>query len=198
MYRINPHTVGRVAATAVISMGLTLGAITVASGASHSSHGAVHDSANATVETRGSVTVLSSTSITVLGKNGVSSTFSIGTTTTILGSKHLTPVPALAMGQNVVVTALASAPTAATSITIEAMKPATPRGAFAFQGHVTVVSSTSVTVVNAKGATSTFAIATTTKILGGAHKGPLAVGQRVVVRAWKSAPTAATRITIEG
>lgn len=198
MYRINPRTVGRVAATAVLSMGLTVGAVSIASAAPHSTHGTDHDSVNATVATSGTVTALSGTSITVLGKNGTSSTFTIGTTTAVLGDKHLTIVPTLALGQSVVVRALASAPTAATSITIEGMKPATPRGSFAFHGHVTVVSSTSVTVVNAKGVTSTFAISTTTKIHGGDHKGPLAVGQRVVVHAWKSAPTTATRITIEG
>jgi hypothetical protein len=197
MKRINSHDVGRVAATAIISMGLTVGAISVASAASHSTHDTASDSVNATAATSGTVTALSSTSITVLNK-GVSSTFTIATTTTVLGSKHMTTVPTLALGQSVVVRALTSAPTVATQITIEALKPVAKLiGSFAVQGHVTVVSSTSVTVVNAKGVTSTFAISTTTKILGGSHKSPLAVGQRVVVRALKSAPTAATRITIE-
>ena len=198
MYRVNPRTVGRVAATAVLSMGLTAGAISVASATSHSTRGKTHVSVNATVATRGTVTAFSSTSLTVLAKNGASSTFTIGTTTAVLGSKHLTIVPTLAMGQYVVVRALASAPTVASSITIEGTTPATLRGSFAVRGHVTLASSTSVTVMNAKGATWTFAISATTKLLGGTHKGTLAAGQRVVVHAWKSAPTTATRITIEG
>jgi hypothetical protein len=196
MYKVKSHNVGRVAAMAIISMGLSVGVLGVASAATHST---VHASVNSkTVATSGTITILSSTSITVLSREGTSSTFTIAVTTTVLGSKHTTTVPTLALGQRVVIRALASAPTAATQITIEAAKPAPkPAGAFASQGHVTVVSSTSVTVANAKGVPSTFAITSTTKILGGTDKAPLAVGQRVVIRALKSAPTVATRITIE-
>ena len=121
MYKINPQNVGRVAATAVLSIGLSVGAISVASAAAHGTHGSVHSGVNRTIAFQGTITAVSSTSVTVLNAKGTSSTFTI-TTTKVLGGSSKTTPPTLALGQRVVVHAWKSAPTIASRITIEAAK----------------------------------------------------------------------------
>jgi len=104
----------------------------------------------------------------------------------------------LAVNERVEVRALASAPLVATSINILGVKAVKT---VAFHGVVTVLPAGFVTVVNAKGTTETFTIATTTKILRASnvkHPATLAVNDRVEVRALASAPLVATSINILG
>jgi hypothetical protein len=97
------------------------------------------------------------------------------------------------VNDRVEVRALSSAPTVATSINILAINA---NNSIAFRGKITALPTGGVTVINAKGVSETFNIATTTKMLG--KHGALAVNDRVLVRAMAAAPLAATSINVLG
>lgn len=190
---------GQVAVASVLSLGLAAGAMSVASASSvakSTSHASAD--ANTTVAFQGVITGLPTGSITVLSAKGTSKTYAIATTTTILRATNVKNTATLAVGDRVLVRALASAPTIATSINILAAKA---NASVAFQGVVTALPTGSITVLSAKGTSKTYAITASTTILRATnvkHSATLAVGDRVVVRAMSSALTTATTINIIG
>ncbi|MDE3081900.1 MAG: hypothetical protein KGJ39_00610 [Acidobacteriota bacterium] len=183
----------------MLSLGLAAGAMSVASASSvakSTSHASAD--ANTTVAFQGVITGLPTGSITVLSAKGTSKTYAIATTTTILRATNVKNTATLAVGDRVLVRALASAPTIATSINILAAKA---NASVAFQGVVTALPTGSITVLSAKGTSKTYAITASTTILRATnvkHSATLAVGDRVVVRAMSSALTTATTINIIG
>ena len=192
MNKIQTRTFGQVAVATLLSLGLTAGAVGVASATTHSNKALSHSSvkAQANVSFQGKITgLIAGTSVTVLNAKGTSETFTLTTTTKLLRATNVKNTAVLAMGDRVEVRALASAPTVATSINILAVQAHRTIG---FRGVVTAAPAGSVTVVNAKGTSETFTIASTTKMLGA--KNAVVVNDRVEVRAWASAPTAATSI----
>jgi hypothetical protein len=190
---------GQVAIASMLSLGLAGGAMSVASASSvakSTSHASAK--ANTTVAFHGVITGLPTGSITVLSAKGASKTYTITATTTILRATNVKNTATLAVGDRVLVRALASAPTIATSINILAVKA---NASVAFQGVVTALPTGSIMVLSAKGASKTYTITATTKILRATNVKNttiLAVGDRVVVRALSSAPTTATSINILG
>ena len=195
MYKFQTRSFGQVAVATLLSLGLTAGVVGAASATTHSNKALSHASikAHRTVAFQGVVTALPVGGVTVVNAKGTSETFTITTTTKLLRALNVKNAAVLAVNDRVEVRALSSAPTVATSINILAVKANT---SVAFRGKVTALPAGFVTVVNAKGASETFAIATTTKMLG--KHAALAVNDRVLVRALASAPLAATSINILG
>jgi len=197
MYAFKTRTFGRVAVASLLSLGLTAGAVSVASATTHSNKALSHASVKAdkTVAFQGLITVLPGGSVTVVNSKGTTETFTIATTTKILRAANVKNPAVLAVNDRVEVRALASAPTVATSINILAVNA---NKSSAFKGVVTAFLAGSwVTVKNAKGTFETFTITATTKMLG---KSPstLTMNDRVTVRSLASAPTHATSINILG
>ncbi len=200
MNTFTTRTIGRIAVSSVLSLGLTAGAISIASASTHSNKASSHASAKAdqSIAFQGVVTALPTGSITVMNAKGTSDTFTLTATTKILRASNVKNTAVLAIGERVVVRAMASAPTVATSVNIVAAKAKTT---VAFQGSITALPAGFVTVKNAKGTSETFTIATNTKILRAKNvknSATLAVGDRVEVRALASAPLVATSINILG
>jgi hypothetical protein len=195
MYKFQTRNFGQVAVATLLSLGLTAGAVSAASATTNSHKALSHSSvkANSTVAFQGVVTALPTGGVTVVNAKGTSETFTIATTTKLLRALNVKNAAVLAVNDRVEVRALASAPTVATSINILAVNANKSIG---FRGKVTAAPVGSVTVVNAKGTSETFTIATTTKWLG--KHTTLAVNDRVQVRALASAPLAATSINILG
>lgn len=189
MYKFQTRTFGQVAVATLLSLGLTAGVVSAASATTHLSKPLSHMSVYANVSFQGVVTALPTGGVTVKNAKGTSDTFTIASTTTMLRATNVKHTVTLAIGDRVEVRALASAPTVATSINILAVRAQKSLG---FRGVVTVLPAGLVTVVNAKGTSETFTIATTTKWLGSKHT--LVVNDRVEVRALASAPTVATSI----
>jgi hypothetical protein len=195
MYKFQTRSFGQVAVATLLSLGLTAGVVSAASATTHSNKALSHASikANSTVAFQGVVTALPAGGVTVVNAKGTSETFTITTTTKLLRALNVNNAAIVAVNDRVEVRALASAPTVATSINILAVKAHKSVG---FRGKVTALPLGGVTVVNAKGTSETFTIATTTKWLG--KHTTLAVNDRVQVRALASAPLAATSINILG
>src|SRR5487761_1616874 len=124
MYAFKTRTFGRVAVATLLSLGLTAGAVSVASASTHSNKALSHAStkASATVAFQGLITALPAGSVTVVNSKGTSETFTIATTTKILRAANVKNAAVLAVNDRVEVRALASAPTVATSINILAVK----------------------------------------------------------------------------
>jgi hypothetical protein len=121
MYEFKTRAFGRVAVATLLSLGLTAGAVSVASAATHPAKAVSHASVKAdrTVAFQGVVTTLvPSVSVTVKNAKGTSETFTITATTKMLRASNLKHPATLALNDRVVVRALASAPTVATSINI--------------------------------------------------------------------------------
>ena len=124
MYDFTTRTFGRVAVTTVLSLGLTAGAVSIASAATHPAKAISHASVKAdkTVAFQGVITGLLTGSVTVLNAKGTSETFTIATTTKILRASNVKNPATLAVGDRVEVRALAATPLAATSINILGVK----------------------------------------------------------------------------
>ena len=145
------------------------------------------------VHVHGVASAVSATAVTVTPKAGAASTFTINSSTTFFENGASTPSSSLANGDYVFVTALASAPTIATSIVVFAPPPVRARGV------ASAVSATSVTVTPTGGTATTFTINPSTKFFQGftaATAAALANGDLVLVTAAASAPTIATSIDV--
>jgi len=120
MYEFKTRTFGRVAVATLLSLGLTAGAVSVASAATHPAKAVSHASVKAdkTVAFHGVVTVLPAGFVTVVNAKGTTETFTIATTTKILRASNVKHPATLAVNDRVEVRALASAPLVATSINI--------------------------------------------------------------------------------
>ena len=195
MYKFQTRTFAQAAVATLLSLGLTAGVVGAASATTHSNKALSHASikANSTTAFQGVVTALPAGGVTVVNAKGTSETFTITATTKLLRALDVKNAAIVAVNDRVEVRALSSAPTVATSINILAVKANKSVG---FRGKVTAAPAGSVTVMNAKGVSETFSIASTTKMLG--KHGTLAVNDRVMVRALASAPLAATSINILG
>jgi putative heme iron utilization protein len=195
MYDFKTKIFGRVAVATLLSLGLTAGAVSVASAATHPANAVSHASVKAdkTVAFQGVVTALPAGFITVVNADGTSKTFTITATTKILRASNVKNPATLAVNDRVEVRALASAPLVATSINILAAQAVKT---VAFKGVVTALPAGFITVVNANGTSKTFTITATTKMLHASNvkHSTLAVNDRVVVRALASAPLVATSI----
>lgn len=192
MQDFTTKTFGRIAVATMLSLGLSAGAVTIASAST--SHASAK--ADKTVAFQGTVSVLATGTVTVVNSDGTMKMFTVSTTTKILRAVNVNNAAVLSVGDRVVVRSLMSAPLAATSVNILAVKASKT---VAFQGKITALPAGSVTVVNSDGTSKTFTIATTTKILRAKnvkHTAVLAPGDRVVVRALASTPLAATSINI--
>ena len=123
MNALHTRPLGQIAIASVLSLALATGAMSVAS-ASTSAKSTSHTSAqaHASVAFQGVVTSLPTGSIVVLSAKGTSKTFALTATTTILRATNVKNTATLAVGDRVVVRALASAPTTATSVNIIAAK----------------------------------------------------------------------------
>jgi hypothetical protein len=119
MHVLHTRSLGQAAIASLLSLGLAAGAVSVAS-ASSTAKSTSHASAkaNTSVAFQGVVTSLPTGSILVLSAKGVSKTFAITATTKILRAMNVKNAATLAVGDRVMVRALASAPTTATSINI--------------------------------------------------------------------------------
>ena len=203
MYESKTSTFGRVAVASLLSVGLTAGAVSIASAASHPTKTTSHTSVKAqkSIAFQGVIKTLSTDSVLVTNAKGVSKTFAIAPTTRILRASNVKNTATLAVGDRVEVRALAltSTPLVATSINILAMSA---QKTIAFQGVIaTPYAPGSITVTNAKKVSKFFTIVSTTKILRASNVKntvTLAAGDRVVVRAMASAPTVATSVNILG
>ena len=121
---LNTRPFSRIAIASALSLGLTAGAVSVAS-ASSVTKSTNHASAkaNTSVAFKGTVTAFTAgVSVTVLPAKGAAKTFTINTSTKILRSTNVKNTATLAVGDRVVVRAMASASSAATSINILAAK----------------------------------------------------------------------------
>jgi|GEM_PF-5527293 len=194
MYKFQTRAFGQVAVASLLSLGLTAGVVSAASATTHSNKAPLsHFSIKSTTAFQGVVTALPAGGVTVVNAKGTSETFSITTTTKLLRALNVNNAAVLAVNDRVEVRALSSAPTVATSINILAINA---NNSVAFRGKITALPTGGVTVINAKGVSETFTIATTTKMLG--KHGALAVNDRVLIRAKASAPLAATSINVLG
>jgi hypothetical protein len=194
MYKFQTRAFGQVAVATLLSLGLTAGVVSAASATTHSNKAPLsHFSIKSTAAFQGVVTALPAGGVTVVNAKGTSETFSITTTTKLLRALNVNNAAVLAVNDRVEVRALSSAPTVATSINILAINA---NNSVAFRGKITALPTGGVTVINAKGVSETFTIATTTKMLG--KHGALAVNDRVLIRAKASAPLAATSINVLG
>ena len=125
MYESKTGTFGRVAVASLLSLGLTAGAVSIASAASHPAKTTNHTSVKAqkTIAFQGlasKYTALTSSatgSITVTNSKS-SKVFTITSTTKILRASNVKNAANLATAYRVEVRALASAPLVATSINI--------------------------------------------------------------------------------
>ena len=203
MYESKTGTFGRVAVASLLSLGLTAGAVSIASAASHPTKTTSHTSVKAqkAIAFQGVIKTLSSNSMLVTNAKGVSKSFAIAPTTKILRASNVKNTATLAVGDRVEVRALAltSTPLVATSINILAVNA---QKTIAFQGVIAApYTSGSITVTNAKKVSKLFTIVSTTKILRASNVKntvTLAAGDRVEVRAMASAPTIATSVNILG
>ena len=127
MYESKTGTFGRVAVASLLSLGLTAGAVSIASAASHPAKTTNHSSVKAlkTIAFQGIASgylaVVGTTpgSITVTNaKTKSSKVFTITSTTKILRASNVKNAAVLANTDRVEVRALASAPLVATSINI--------------------------------------------------------------------------------
>jgi hypothetical protein len=123
MYEFKTRTFGRVAVATLLSLGLTAGAVSFASAATHPAKAVSHVSVKAekTVAFHGVVTALPAGFVTVVNAKGTSETFAITATTKILPAPKKIPAT-LVVNDRVDVRALASAPLVATSINIHGAK----------------------------------------------------------------------------
>ncbi len=125
MYESKTGTFGRVAVASLLSLGLTAGAVSIASAASHPAKTTNHSSVKAQKNiafqglASGYVAVVGTTpgSITVTNSKS-SKVFTITSTTKILRASNVKNAANLATAYRVEVRALASAPLVATSINI--------------------------------------------------------------------------------
>ena len=119
MHVLHTRSFGQVAIASVLSLGIAAGTVGIAA-ASSSVKSTSHASTKAHTSAvfQGVVTVLPTGSITVLNAKGASKTFAITATTTILRATNVKHPATLAVGDRVVVRALASTSTTATSINI--------------------------------------------------------------------------------
>ncbi len=119
MHVLHTRSFGQVAIASALSLGLAAGAMSVASASSTpttTNHASVK--AHTSVAFQGVVTSLPTGSIMVLNAKGTSKTFTIAATTTILRASNVKNASTLAVGERVMVRALASTPTVATSVNI--------------------------------------------------------------------------------
>ena len=167
MYESKTGTFGRVTVASLLSLGLTAGAVSIASAASHPTKTTSHTSVKAqkAIAFQGVIKTLSTDSVLVTNAEGVSKTFAIAPTTKILRATNVKNTVTLAVGDRVEVRALAltSTPLVATSINILAVNA---QRTIAFQGVIaTPYTPGSITVTNAKKVSKLFTIVSTTKIL---------------------------------
>ncbi len=145
----------------------------------------------------GAVSAVSTNSITVRDAAGAPMTFAITPSTVVRRGGTASTVAALAVGQNVAV--MVSAADASIAATIVVVPAAAHLGDYA-DGVVTTVSTTSITVKNRSGASSTYAIDGATTVREGRSKASLAalaVGERVQVTTAPSSTATAASIDID-
>jgi len=206
MYRSNkPRMYKRAGVSAALAIGAVAGGAAVAGASTH------HASAKAPSARSqrdgwgtapqgkfagGQVTALTSTSITVQNPGG-STTYTIGSGTTVTKDDVAASFADLAVGQHVdIVVATTSATTAAT-IDIDTRPPARGHGP---GGIVTALSATSITVKDPSGTSSTFTIDSSTKVSkerAAGSVGDLAVGEFVMIMPSTSSSTTAASIDVE-
>ena len=121
MYEFKSRMFGRVAVASLLSLGLTAGAVSIASAASRSTKTTNHSSVKAqkTIAFQGVIgTPYVAGTINVTNAKGTLKTFTVTATTKILRASNVKNTAILAAGDRVEVRALVSAPTLATSVNI--------------------------------------------------------------------------------